>query len=73
MSSWPAPDTRQAAEQYVSSALGDYAAEHDVPAITDALYDLAGSWDVRQVDPDRFWSVVQRHALPGQEASGPGA
>ncbi|USQ77836.1 hypothetical protein [Ornithinimicrobium cryptoxanthini] len=47
----------------MSSCLGEYAPEHDVPAITDALYDLAGSWDVRQVAPEDFWQVVKAHAL----------
>jgi hypothetical protein len=63
VSALPGPDTRQAAEQYVSSCLGEYAPEHDVPTITDALYDLAGSWDVRQVAPEDLWQLVKAHAL----------
>lgn len=66
-------ETRQAAEAFVTRCVGEYAPEHDVPAIADALYDLAGSWDVRQVDAEDFWSLVRAHALDaaGQEASDP--
>lgn len=59
------PDTRQRAEEYVRDALGDHADAHDVPTITDALHEHAGrSWDLSQVPADRFWAVVQAHALP---------
>ena len=62
----PALSTRQDAEQYVRGCLGEHADAHDVPAIADELHEHAGrSWDVSRVDPERFWSVVQAHALEG--------
>lgn len=37
--------------------------EFNVEAIVSDLYDIAGSWNVEDVDADEFWTVVERHAL----------
>lgn len=37
--------------------------EFNVEAIVSDLYDIAGSWNVQDVDADEFWTVVERHAL----------
>lgn len=60
--------TRQDAEQFVREALGEWAAEYDVPALTDALHEHAGrSWDMARVPEDRFWRVVRQHERPVAE------
>lgn len=41
-----------------------------MPAITDELHDLAGSWDVSTLDTFDFWQGVKRHALPDLDAPG---
>lgn len=56
-------DTRQRAEAHVTAALGGYSGEHDVSAIADDCYDLVGTWDVRQVEPEDFWAIVRARVL----------
>lgn len=56
--------SRQGAERYVSEVLGEYAPEHDVPAIVEDLHEHAGSsWDMRRVPSVDFWRVVRAHGL----------
>ena len=55
--------TRQGAEAFIRAALGQWAAEHDVPAIADALRDETGTWLMSQVETERFWQVVEAHAI----------
>lgn len=56
--------TRQGAEAFIRAALGQWAPEHDVPAIADALHEHAGQcWDMGRVDTDLFWQVVEAHAI----------
>jgi hypothetical protein len=54
--------TQRDARQYVVAAIEASgiatAAEYDLDAICDALYDLAGGWDVTQIDHDAFWLIV---------------
>ena len=56
--------TRQGAEAFIRAALGQWAAEHDVPAIADALHEHAGQcWDMGRVHTDLFLQVVEAHAI----------
>lgn len=50
--------TDKDAREYVETALGEHAAQFDIDAIVDSLYECAGSWDFRQLDHDVFWSHV---------------
>lgn len=55
--------TRAEAENYITTSLGEYAADHDVEAIADRLYDIAGgTWDIQHINHDIFWAVVADHA-----------
>ena len=57
--------TRRDAVDAITTAIaaGDaHADDYDVDGIADRLYDLAGSWDVDQVEPEEFWAVVEAHA-----------
>ena len=45
-----------------SGEVASAAVEFDIDAIASDLYDLAGSWDVAQVETAEFWQVVERHA-----------
>ena len=58
-------ETREGAQRYVSEVLGEFAPEHDVPAIVEQLHEHAGrSWDMRRVPSEDFWRVVRAHGLP---------
>ena len=56
--------TRTDATDYVTTSLGEYADQHDTDAIVDAIYDEnGGTWDFTDFDTDRFWAIVEEHAL----------
>lgn len=61
--------TRTEAAEFVATCIEaggvDVAAreEFDMDAILDALYEIAGSWDVAQVEPEDFWPIVEAHVL----------
>lgn len=52
---------------YVETALGEYANEHDVEAIADEVCEWTeihrGVYKITQDGPD-FWKAVERHAYP---------
>ncbi|GAA1051350.1 MULTISPECIES: hypothetical protein [Bacillati] len=57
--------TNATAAEYVISAIenGDASREDfNVEAIASDLHDIAGCWNVAEVDADEFWTVVERHA-----------
>lgn len=65
-----------AVEQYVTPALGAYAADYDAKAIVRSLFDfdpaghLVPAADVSDghggIDPDSFWAAVSAHDLTGE-------
>lgn len=52
--------SRQDGEQAITSALGDHAAELNVPAIADTLWDPYDGWTALE-DTEAFWAAVRRH------------
>lgn len=51
--------TKNDAYAHVETALGDYADEHNIPAILDALYrENGGTWDLTDFNTERFWEIV---------------
>lgn len=38
-------------------------ANYNLDAILDRAHDLAGSWDMDQIEPDAFWEIVLDNAL----------
>lgn len=58
--------TRQEAETYVTTTLGDYADDHDIDAIIDDIHDQLGHYDFTKTEDhsDWYWEVVKKHAYP---------
>ncbi|WOQ15630.1 hypothetical protein [Raineyella sp. W15-4] len=67
--------TRDDATRYVTTALGDYAYQYDLQAITDDLHDQAGHWNMALLDDETctidFWAVCRAHELPISTAAVP--
>ena len=38
------------------------AAEFDVDAIADDIYEATGTWNVDDIDAGDFWTIVEKHA-----------
>lgn len=58
--------TRTDAETFLLLALdasGEEVANFDTDGILDRARDLAGSWDMDQIEPDAFREIVLDHAL----------
>lgn len=58
--------TRTDAETFILRALsgnGEEVANYDTDGILDHARDLAGSWDMDQIENDAFWEIVKDHAL----------
>jgi hypothetical protein len=49
----------------IREALGEYADDHDLPAILGEAfeYDRERQAFVQSVDADEFWTIVSRHAI----------
>lgn len=69
--------TRQNAEAYIIEAIEhgdveDAAAEYEIEAIADDLYEATGTWYMGGLDDELFWWTIQRHAknTEAQEAAG---
>lgn len=60
--------TNTDARQYVTTAIEsngtDVASrdEYDLDKIMAELHELAGGWNVAEVDHDAFWTVIERNA-----------
>ena len=49
---------------HIETALGERAPAHKVDAIADQIYaENGGTWDLRDFDTGRFWTIVETHAL----------
>ena len=55
------------AREFVITCIENGAAtrdDFDIDGIIDAIYDESGgSWDFTDFDTDRFWAIVEEHAL----------
>lgn len=54
--------SRQDLTAYVTDALQDFTAEHDVEAIVDELQDRHDNDNAAAAADEDFWAVVERHA-----------
>jgi hypothetical protein len=53
--------------EFVTRALDGREAEYDVVEIVDHLQCVVGTVDLRFVEADAFWRIVEQHAItPGQ-------
>ena len=58
--------TRTNAETFLLAAIdacGEEVANYDTDGILDRARDLAGSWDMEQIEADAFWEIVLDFAL----------
>lgn len=56
--------SRTDATAHVTTSLRDYADQHDIDAIVDAIHaENGGSWDFTDFDEARFWEIVEANAL----------
>lgn len=66
MASMTGTITRTDAETYLLrelDACGEEVANFDTDGILDRARDLAGSWDMDQIEPDAFWEIVLDFAM----------
>lgn len=55
--------TRDTSIATLQVCLGEFATDHDLPAIADELFWEVESWDVTKVDGATFWQTVEAHQI----------
>ena len=58
--------TDKTAREFVTSAIEASGAakadEYNLDALMDALYEIAGSWDMTSVETELFWETIKEHS-----------